>query len=123
MTEIFKGFTFDAAHQLACNVPEGHLYSGVHGHSFAVEVFVRGVPDPKTGWIMDLAGIDAAIAPVRAILDHGYLNEIEGLEVPTLETIAAWLWRKLESALPGLCRIIVRRGSCNEGCVYTGPDA
>jgi len=123
MTEIFKIFTFDAAHQLACNVPEGHRYSGVHGHSFLVEVYVRGTPDPKTGWIMDLADLDAAIQPVRQVLDHSYLNEIEGLELPTLENIAAWIWTKLSDPLPGLCRVIIRRGSCNEGCIYTGPQA
>ena len=122
MTEIFKSFSFDAAHQLACNVPEGHRYSGVHGHSFAVEVFVKGVPDPETGWVMDLGDVDAAIQPLREQLDHSYLNKIVGLEVPTIENIAGWLWERLKGPLPGLCRIIIRRGSCNEGCIYTGPD-
>lgn len=121
MAEIFKSFTFDAAHQLACNVPDGHRYSGVHGHSFAVEVYVAGAANPTTGWILDFADVETAIAPLRQTLDHSYLNEIEGLEVPTLENIAAWLWARLEGPLPGLCRIVIRRGSCNEGCIYTGP--
>ncbi|MEX1146781.1 MAG: 6-carboxytetrahydropterin synthase [Sphingomonadales bacterium] len=122
MMEIFKSFTFDAAHQLAKNVPDGHRYGGVHGHSFVAEVYVRGTPDPDTGWIMDLADVEAAIAPVRDLLDHGYLNDVEGLALPTLENIAGWLWQRLAEPLPGLSRIVIRRGSCNEGCVYTGPD-
>src|SRR3546814_15369682 len=85
MMEIFKRFTFDAAHQLASNVPAGHRYAGLHGHSFEVEVHVGGVPDPEKGWIVDFAALEAALKPLQDVLDPGYLNEIPGLEVPTLE--------------------------------------
>lgn len=119
--DISKRFTFDAAHQLACNVPDGHRYAGLHGHSFEVEVHVCGAADPATGWVMDFAALDAVIEPMRAMLDHGYLNEIPGLEVPTLENISRWLWDRLAGDVPKLSHIIVRRGSYGEGCTYYGP--
>ncbi len=121
--EIFKSFSFDAAHQLAANVCEGHKYAGIHGHSFEVELRLTGDPDADTGWVRDFAEIDAAIAPVRATLDHAYLNQIAGLERPTLENLAAWIWQKVKPALPELSQIRVMRGSNREGCVYRGPAA
>lgn len=121
--DIFKRFTFDAAHQLACNVTAGHRYAGLHGHSFEVEVHLRGAVDPAKGWVMDFADLDAVITPLRAELDHGYLNEIPGLEVPTLENIARWLWARLAPKVPTLNRIVIRRGSFGEGCIYGGPGA
>jgi 6-pyruvoyltetrahydropterin/6-carboxytetrahydropterin synthase len=116
--EICKEFSFEAAHHLAVNVPAGHPYSRLHGHSFKVEIFIRGTPDPGTGWIMDFAAVDAAIAPVRDRLDHHYLNDIPGLAVPTLETLGGWIWEQLRPALPGLRRVVVHRGSCGQSCVY-----
>lgn len=117
--EIFREFTFEAAHHLAVNVDPGHPYSRLHGHSFRVEVYVRGEPGEKTRWVCDFADIQAQIDPIRDQLDHHYLNEIPGLETPTLETISQWLWDRLKPALPGLSKIVVRRGSCAEGCVLT----
>jgi 6-pyruvoyltetrahydropterin/6-carboxytetrahydropterin synthase len=122
MIEIFKEFTFDAAHQLAANVPPGHIYGDLHGHSFKVEVFLRGTPDPETGWIADFAELDAVIRPVRERLDHNYLNEIEGLETPTLENISRWIWERLKPGIPQLHRVVIRRGSCGEGCVFRAED-
>jgi 6-pyruvoyltetrahydropterin/6-carboxytetrahydropterin synthase len=122
MIEIFKEFTFDAAHHLARNVPPGHAYAGLHGHSFRVEVHLRGEPDPKTGWIADLGTVQRALDGVRDRLDHRLLNDIPGLEQPTLETLARWIWQQLRPGLPALRRIVVRRGSLGEGCVYE-PDA
>jgi 6-pyruvoyltetrahydropterin/6-carboxytetrahydropterin synthase len=118
MIEIFKEFAFDAAHQLGANVAPGHPYSRLHGHSFRVRVYLRGTPDPRTGWIMDFAALEAAIRPLRERLDHHYLNEIEGLERPTLETLAGWIWQRLKPSVPTLHRVVVRRGSGGEGCVY-----
>ena len=60
------------------------------------------------------------MAELRAERDHHYLNEIAGLEVPTLENISRWIWNRLEHQLPGLDRIVVRCGSCGEGCVFYG---
>ena len=120
MIELFKEFTFEAAHQLAANVDPDHPYANLHGHSFKVEVALRGEPDPATGWIVDLAEVEETLLQVRRRLDHNYLNSIEGLERPTLENLTRWIWDQVAPQLPGLCRVVVRRGTCNEGCCYQG---
>ena len=116
--EIFKEFTFEAAHRLP-NVPEGHKCARLHGHSFRTRVWVSGELDPKLGWVMDFADIKAAAKPVIARLDHYYLNEIEGLENPTSENVARWIWARLKPALPGLSRVEVQE-TCTAGCSYAG---
>jgi 6-pyruvoyltetrahydropterin/6-carboxytetrahydropterin synthase len=117
-TEIFKEFAFEAAHRLPF-APEGHKCARLHGHSFRVEVHVAGEVDPELGWIMDFADVKAAFEPIRDQLDHHYLNEIEGLENPTSEVLARWIWQRTLPALPSLTRIVVRE-TCTSGCVYTG---
>lgn len=116
--EIWKEFTFEAAHLLP-NVPEGHKCRRLHGHSYRVRVHVRGEPDERLGWIVDFADIKAAFRPVLEQLDHRYLNEIEGLENSTTEVIARWIWDRLLPRLPGLCRIEVGE-TCTSGCTYEG---
>ena len=116
--EIFKEFTFEAAHLLP-NVPPDHKCRRLHGHSFRAEVHVRGEVGPETGWVVDFADIKTAFAPLREQLDHNYLNEIEGLSNPTSENIARWIWRRLRPTLPGLCKIVVRE-TCTSGCTYRG---
>lgn len=116
--ELFKEFTFEAAHRLP-HVPPGHKCGRLHGHSFRVEVHVRGEVDHATGWVMDFADIKMAFAPLYERLDHHYLNEVEGLENPTSEVLAVWVWERLLAALPGLARIVVRE-TCTSGCVYAG---
>jgi 6-pyruvoyltetrahydropterin/6-carboxytetrahydropterin synthase len=118
--EIFKEFTFEAAHRLP-NVPAGHKCARLHGHSFRAEIHVRGEIDPRMGWVMDFADIKAAFQPFYDRLDHHYLNEIEGLENPTSENLARWIWERMEPLLPGLSRVVVRE-TCTSGCVYTGPE-
>ncbi|MEO0411862.1 MAG: 6-carboxytetrahydropterin synthase [Pseudomonadota bacterium] len=120
---LIKQFQFDAAHQLAANVPDSHKYSRLHGHSFDVELQFSGEPDAQTGWVCDFAEIDVVIADIRGALDHQYLNEIDGLTVPTLEHICMWIWQKTHPRLPLLSQVKVLRGSCQEGCIYTGPVA
>ena len=120
MYEIFKEFTFEAAHHLAVNVTAGHAYAKLHGHSFKVEVFLKGEVDKEKNWLCDFATIDARIGALRRELDHNYLNDTEGLQIPTLENISRWIWTRLHEELPGLDRVLVRRGSCGEGCVYSG---
>src|SRR3954467_14676974 len=117
-TEIFKEFTFEAAHRLPF-VPEGHKCARLHGHSFRVEIHVAGEVDASTGWIMDFADIKSAFKPLYNELDHNYLNEVQGLENPTSENLASWIWDRLEPTLPGVARIVVRE-TCTSGCVYTG---
>ena len=118
-TAIFKEFTFEAAHRLPL-VPVGHKCHRLHGHSFRVEVHVRGEIDPQVGWIIDFAEIKDAFTPLHAQLDHNYLNEVPGLENPTSENLAVWIWERLELTLRGLSQVVVRE-TCTSGCIYTGP--
>jgi 6-pyruvoyltetrahydropterin/6-carboxytetrahydropterin synthase len=117
--DIFKAFTFEAAHRLP-HVPEGHKCARLHGHSFQVEVHVRGDVDAHTGWVMDFSDIKAAFKPIYDTLDHNYLNDIPGLENPTSEEIARWIWDRLKPALPGLSKLLIRE-TCTSGAVYLGP--
>lgn len=118
--DIFKAFTIEAAHRLP-NVPEGHKCARLHGHSFRIEVHVSGEIDARTGWVMDFADIKAAFDPLFARLDHNYLNEIPGLENPTSEVLARWIWRELKPKLPALSKLVVYE-TCTAGCVYCGED-
>lgn len=117
-TEIFRVYRFEAAHRLP-HVPEGHKCGRLHGHSYSVEVHVRGTPGERTGWIVDFAEIDAAAAPAVEELDHRLLNDIDGLSNPTSEVLAAWLWRRIAPRLAGLARVVVRE-TCTSGCIYSG---
>ncbi|MEI7035369.1 6-carboxytetrahydropterin synthase QueD [Fulvimonas yonginensis] len=110
---IHKVFQIEAAHRLP-NVPAGHKCARLHGHSFRIEVHVEGEPDPSLGWVMDFADIKAAFAPLFEQLDHRYLNEVEGLENPTSEMLARWIFRRLRSRLPGLDRVVVHE-TCTSG--------
>jgi 6-pyruvoyltetrahydropterin/6-carboxytetrahydropterin synthase len=116
--EIFNIYHIEAARRLP-NLPESHPCSRVHGHSFRIEIYVSGPVDPNTGWVIDFADLDAAFAPIKAQLDHRYLNDIAGLDNPTSERLAQWLWQKLKPALPGLSKIVVQE-TRQSGCVYCG---
>ncbi len=116
--EIYKEFNFEAAHLLP-NVAPGHKCGRLHGHSFRVEVHVAGPLDSSLGWVMDYADIKTLVKPVIAQLDHYYLNDIPGLENPTSEIIARWLWLQIKVKLPQINKIIVKE-TCTSGCIYTG---
>lgn len=116
--EIWKEFTFDAAHVLP-NVPEGHKCRRLHGHTYRVRVYVSGEPDDRVGWVMDFGDIKAAFEPILDRLDHYYLNDIEGLENPTAEVLSRWIWQRLEPRLPLLSRIEIHE-TCTTGCSYEG---
>lgn len=118
--EIFKEFGFESAHSLP-NVPEGHKCARLHGHSFRVRVTVAGPVGDGSGWVMDFADLKGAVQPTIDALDHRYLNEIDGLENPTSEALAAWIWAHVVPRLPGLVAVEVRE-TCTSGCVYRGPD-
>jgi 6-pyruvoyltetrahydropterin/6-carboxytetrahydropterin synthase len=118
--EIYKKFTLEASHSLPL-LPEGHPCRKLHGHSFRVEVRVRGPVAEAGGWVMDFADLDAAVRPLLGELDHAHLNEVEGLGNPTCERIALWIWRRLAPALPGLSRVTVGETDAT-GCVYAGED-
>ena len=116
--QIYKDFSIEAAHRLP-NVPEGRKCARLHGHSFQVRISVEGPVGEQSGWVMDFGDIKAAFAPIYAQLDHHYLNDIEGLENPTSENLAAWIWQKLKPALPQLSSVRVKE-TCTSGCIYRG---
>ena len=116
--EIFTELGFEAAHRLP-HVPEGHKCARLHGHSFRLVVHVEGPVGDDTGWVVDFADVRAACEPLREQLDHHYLNEIEGLENPTSENVARWIWARLAPTLPGLAAVTVRE-TCTSGCTYRG---
>jgi 6-pyruvoyltetrahydropterin/6-carboxytetrahydropterin synthase len=119
--EIFKEFTFEAAHRLP-NVPRDHKCGRLHGHSFQVALYVSGPVEPESGWLMDFADLKACFGPLLRILDHNYLNEIDGLENPTSENIARWVWDGLKPTVPQLSQVVVRE-TCTAGCIYRGEVA
>jgi 6-pyruvoyltetrahydropterin/6-carboxytetrahydropterin synthase len=118
---IYKKFSFEAAHFLP-TAPKGHPNSRIHGHSFEVEVAIDGTPAPDSGLIMHFGELEKVIEKVRQQLDHHFLNEVDGLEHPTLENITLWIWQKLAPGLKGLAQIEVKRPTCREGCIYSGPE-
>jgi 6-pyruvoyltetrahydropterin/6-carboxytetrahydropterin synthase len=118
--EIFKEFTIEAAHRLP-NVPTGHKCGRLHGHSFRISVHVRGPVDRAMGWVIDFADIKSAFKVVEEAIDHRYLNEVDGLENPTSENLARWIWERVFPMLPALSRVVVRE-TCTTGCVYEGGE-
>lgn len=117
--DLFTEFSFEAAHSLP-NVPRNHKCARLHGHSFHVRLTVTGPVDPVLGWVIDFADVKKAFAPLLDRLDHYHLNEIPGLENPTSEVLAQWIWDKLQPALPLLAAVEVRE-TCTAGCIYRGP--
>lgn len=117
-TEIFKEFTFEAAHRLP-NVPDGHKCARLHGHSYRVMVNVTGPVGDQSGWVMDFGDLKAAFGPLAQQLDHYYLNEVPGLENPTSENLARWIWDRLKPSLTDLSAITVRE-TCTSGCTFRG---
>ncbi|MGA2869579.1 MAG: 6-carboxytetrahydropterin synthase QueD [Verrucomicrobiota bacterium] len=116
--ELRKSFQFEAAHLLP-HLPETHKCRRLHGHSFKVEIVLAGECDAKLGWLMDYAEIKAVFSPIWEKLDHHYLNEIRGLENPTSENIAAWIWQQLKPNLPLLVEVVVAE-TCTAQAVYRG---
>ena len=116
--EIYKEFSIEAAHSLP-NVPEGHKCARLHGHSFKIRLYVEGIPNEENGWIIDYADITQAFEASRKILDHSHLNEIEGLNNPTSENLALWVWNRIISDFPELSKVEVKE-TCTSGCIYQG---
>ncbi len=116
--ELRKSFQFEAAHMLP-RLPKTHKCRRLHGHSFKAEIVVSGECDPQLGWLMDYAQISEAFKPLSEKLDHRYLNDVAGLENPTSENIAVWIWGRLKPRLPELTEVIVAE-TCTARCVYRG---
>ena len=118
--EIFAEFGFEAAHRLPC-VPETHPCARMHGHSYQIRIAIKGAVDERIGWVRDFYDIASAFEPFRVQLDHHVLNEVPGLENPTSEHLARWLWQGLSQTLTTLTAIEVRE-TRNMGCIYRGDE-
>ena len=118
--EVAYTFGFDAAHRFR-GMPRGHKYAGMHGHSFRVEVAVRGVPRPPLGFVTDFARLERSCRALQGTLDHALLNDVDGLGTPSLECLCVWIWQRLAAKFPGLSRVTVRRDSLGQSCTYRGP--
>lgn len=118
--DIFKEFTVEAAHRLP-NVPAGHKCGRLHGHTFRIELHVTGAVGEHSGWVMDFADIKGRFEPLYSQLDHNFLNDVPGLENPTSENLAKWLWQHVKPILGQLSAVIVRE-TCTSGCIYRGEE-
>ncbi len=116
--QLFKQFTFDSAHFLP-RVPDGHKCKHIHGHTYHLTVFLEGKLDEELQWVMDFAEVKQVIVPVVKSIDHKLLNEIPGLENPTCERIAIWIWDQIKPQLPLLSRIELYE-TPTSGVIYEG---
>jgi 6-pyruvoyltetrahydropterin/6-carboxytetrahydropterin synthase len=116
--KIFKSFTFDSAHFLP-NVPEGHKCKNMHGHTYLLKVIVEGELKEHLNWVMDFTDLKKAVDPVVKSVDHKVLNEISGLENPTCEGLAVWIWNKIKPNLPELVTIELNE-TPTSGVIYSG---
>ena len=115
---LSKTGRFEAAHWLP-RVDAGHKCGRLHGHSYTVRISVAGEVDAARGWVMDLGALGAQLDQVVAHLDHKTLNEIEGLDNPTSEHLAAWIWGMLAPELPLLSEVEVAE-TATSSCRYVG---
>jgi 6-pyruvoyltetrahydropterin/6-carboxytetrahydropterin synthase len=113
--KVYKEFRFEAAHRLPL-VPEGHKCKRLHGHSYRVRITIKGKVN-ELGWVCDFGDIKKAFAPLIFRLDHSYLNDIEGLENPTCENVAVWIWNRIALAYVSEIDVSECAGS---GCIYNG---
>ena len=115
---LTKDFSFEAAQTLPMVAPD-HKCGRMHGHSFRLEISVEGEVDPLTGWLYDHSRISRAMDPLLEKLDHSYLNDIPGMENPTIENMCVWFWERLIPLLPGLAEIVIHE-TPTARCSYRG---
>jgi 6-pyruvoyltetrahydropterin/6-carboxytetrahydropterin synthase len=115
---LSKSFCFEAAHNLP-TFPDGHKCRRLHGHSFRFDIVVEGQVPTDTGYLIDYGEIKHVVDPIVKRLDHYYLNEISGLENPTSEMIAKWIWDQVKPVLPLLAEVVVFE-TCTSRCEYRG---
>lgn len=115
---IFKQFTFDSAHFLS-KVPDTHKCKQIHGHTYRLVIYLDGPLHSDLGWVMDFGVVKQVVSPVIDILDHRLLNDIPGLENPTCELVAKWIWDQIKPGLPLLSKIELHE-TPTSGVVYSG---
>ena len=116
--EVYKIFNIESARSLP-NLPDGHPCRNIHGHSFKIKITVKGAINEETGFVMDFSEIDSAFSPIFKMIDHAYLNELDGLTNPSSENLCKWIWVKLIDSLPNLKRIEIKETE-STGCIYEG---
>ncbi|MFH0900103.1 MAG: 6-carboxytetrahydropterin synthase QueD [Pseudomonadota bacterium] len=116
--ELAREYRFEASHRLP-RVQANHRCAREHGHSYRVEIVLAGTVDEDTGFLVDYADMDRAMAPLLECLDHHSLNEVAGLENPTSEMLARWLWDGLLLSLPLLREVTVYE-TWRSRCTYRG---
>jgi len=104
---ITKSFTFDSAHWLP-NVPEGHKCGRMHGHTYTIVIGVEGDVEAESGWIVDFGMIKTAFKPLEQVMYHHCLNELAGLENPTAENMARWIYDRIKPTLPQVADVTVK---------------
>lgn len=119
MFELRRCFRFDAAHTLIRSIA-ADASRRIHGHSYKAEITLRGMPDPKSGMIMDLGLLDRILHEVQGQLDHHFLDDVADLGPATLENLTLWIWRQLDPQVPGLARVTVMREASGDACSYEG---
>lgn len=115
---IFKQFTFDSAHFLPL-VPDAHKCKQIHGHTYKLTIYIDGPLDKSSGWVTDFAEVKQIVGATIDLVDHKLLNDVEGLENPTCELLATWLWDKIKKSLPLLKKIEVYE-TPTSGVIYEG---
>ena len=113
--EISQKFYFDAAHTLRRDI-EAEGSRRIHGHTYHAEVTLAGAVDATTGMVVDLGLVRVAIERLRPRLDHHLLDEVDGLGTPTLENLAAFIWRAMTDELPGVAQVRVWRDGIGDSC-------
>ena len=116
--EVFKTFSIEAARSLP-NLSDEHPCTNIHGHSFKITITVSGDINETTGFVIDFGDVDTAFKPIFQMIDHSYLNDIEGLENPSSENMCRWIWIRLAPTLPGLSQIEIKETD-STGCTYKG---
>jgi len=116
--DIYKIFTIEAARSLP-NLPDDHPCKNIHGHSFKIIITASGDIQNNTGFVMDFEDLNQAFHPIHQLLDHSYLNDIEGLENPSSEILCVWIWKKLSKTIPTLKQIEIKETDLT-GCIYKG---
>ena len=115
--EITKQFTFEAAHYFP-NMPEGHIYKKIHGHSFVVEVTFSGKKNKDNQWVTDFDELSKSLNEIKKKLDHKCINDIKEIGLPSLENISSWIGKQLQKKYSNIRSIKLSRPSCGEYCLY-----